>query len=157
MEGKESRTRRRQGLPLPGLREARAKRGRTLTELAEESKVARSAIAAIEQGHRNARPSTMRKLAETLDVSVEYLAGVETGAPDPQASEAMALVVGMLAEEKGISVEEAARQIRERREQLERGARGGERRLGLPRGERVVLRGGGDSAASDAVSAVRGA
>ncbi|MDP9485692.1 MAG: helix-turn-helix transcriptional regulator [Actinomycetota bacterium] len=161
MEGKkkESGTRRRQGLPLPGLREARARRGYTLAELAEKSEVARSAIAAIEQGHRNARPSTMRKLARTLDVSVEHLAGVDAeGRAQARASETMALVVGMYAEEKGITEEEAERQIRERREELERRALGGgRRRLGLPRDARVVLRGGGENAASGAVSAVRGA
>jgi transcriptional regulator with XRE-family HTH domain len=161
VEGKkESRTRRRQGLALPGLRETRARRGYTLTELAEKSEVSRSAIAAIEQGHRNARPSTMRKLAKTLDVSVEYLAGAgaEARAQEERAKDAMALVVGMFAEEKGITEEEAERQIRERREELERrGGGGGRRRLGLPREQRIVLRGGGENAAQDAVSAVRGA
>ncbi len=156
MEGKEFRTRRRQGLPLPGLREARARRGYTLTELAEKSEVARSAIAAIEQGHRNARPSTMRKLAKTLDVSVEYLAGADAEALAAPPGAVVALK-SLWAEERGISEEEAERQIEERRNELERRARGGgRRRLGLPRDARVVLRGGGENAASDAVSAVRG-
>ncbi len=55
-----------------------------------------------------------------------------------------------------MSPEEAERQIRERRDELERRARVGRRRLGLPPSERIVLRGGGNNAAADAVSAVRG-
>ncbi|MDP9474709.1 MAG: hypothetical protein M3R38_03275 [Actinomycetota bacterium] len=57
---------------------------------------------------------------------------------------------------RGVSPEEAERQIRERRDELERRARVGRRRLGLPPSERIVLRGGGNNAAADAVSAVRG-
>ena len=53
------------------LAELRERRALTLRELAEMSGVAADTINQIELGHRKPRPSTLRKLARTLGVSVE--------------------------------------------------------------------------------------
>jgi transcriptional regulator with XRE-family HTH domain len=53
------------------LAELRERRALTLRELAEMSGVAADTINQIELGHRKPRPSTLRKLARALEVSVE--------------------------------------------------------------------------------------
>jgi transcriptional regulator with XRE-family HTH domain len=50
-------------------------RGLTVRELAEEAGVTHSTIVALEQGHRGAQGSTLRKLAAALGVSTEALVG----------------------------------------------------------------------------------
>lgn len=76
------------------LAELRERRALTLRELSEMSGVAADTINQIELGHRKARPSTLRKLAKTLDVEVAdffkepVLSGkVEAPTPGPKDEE----------------------------------------------------------------------
>jgi transcriptional regulator with XRE-family HTH domain len=55
------------------LRELREERGFSQYSLAQESGVGRSTIAALETGERGAHPSTMRALAQALEVTVPDL------------------------------------------------------------------------------------
>jgi transcriptional regulator with XRE-family HTH domain len=55
------------------LRELREERGFSQYNLAQESGVGRSTIAALETGERGAHPSTMRALARALDIQVADL------------------------------------------------------------------------------------
>ncbi len=52
------------------LREFRRRRGWSQKDLADESKVGQDTISGIESGRHEPRPSTLRKLAEALDVEV---------------------------------------------------------------------------------------
>jgi len=61
------------------LRELRRRRVLTLRELEEESGVSYNTIWRLENGHNDARPSTIRKLATALGVEPEELVAVETG------------------------------------------------------------------------------
>jgi transcriptional regulator with XRE-family HTH domain len=63
------------------LAELRERRALTLRELAEMSGVAADTINQIELGHRKPRPSTLRKLARALEVSVEESMPPKGGAP----------------------------------------------------------------------------
>ncbi len=68
-----ARTRRgftREAQMMDRLAELRERRALTLRELSEMSGVAADTINQIELGHRKARPSTLRKVAKTLDVEV---------------------------------------------------------------------------------------
>jgi transcriptional regulator with XRE-family HTH domain len=60
-------------LKLPRLREVREIRGLSQGALAEKADVSRDSISNYETGHREAYPSTARKLANALGVSVEEL------------------------------------------------------------------------------------
>lgn len=55
------------------LAKLREEKALTLTQLAEMSGVDRNTINQIELGHQKPRPSTTRKLARALDISVEEL------------------------------------------------------------------------------------
>ena len=59
------------------LRKLRQRRVLTLRELEEESGVSYNTIWRLENGYRQARPSTIRKLAAALDVKPEDLVVVE--------------------------------------------------------------------------------
>ena len=61
------------------LRELRRRRVLTLRELEKESGVSYNTIWRIENGHREARPSTIRKLAAALGVEAEELVKIEEG------------------------------------------------------------------------------
>jgi transcriptional regulator with XRE-family HTH domain len=61
------------------LRELRRRRVLTLRELEEESGVSYNTIWRIENGYREARPSTIRKLAAALGVEPEELVRIEEG------------------------------------------------------------------------------
>jgi transcriptional regulator with XRE-family HTH domain len=61
------------------IREVRLLRGLSLEDLARESGVSESNISRIETHKQTPRPSTMRKLAAALNVSVEDLWEVEEG------------------------------------------------------------------------------
>ena len=61
------------------LRDLRRRRVLTLRELEEESGVSYNTIWRIENGHREARPSTIRKLAAALGVEPEKLVKIEEG------------------------------------------------------------------------------
>ncbi|HVF00081.1 MAG TPA: helix-turn-helix transcriptional regulator [Rubrobacteraceae bacterium] len=61
------------------LRELRRRRVLTLRELEEESGVSYNTIWRIENGYREARPSTIRKLAAALGVEPEELVKIEEG------------------------------------------------------------------------------
>lgn len=60
-------------MKLSRLRDLREKRGMSQQELSERSGVSRDGISHYENGTREARPSTARKLAETLEVEVQDL------------------------------------------------------------------------------------
>ena len=78
------------------LRELREEAILTVRELADRSGVSEDTITKLEHGHRNARPSTIRKLAKALDVTPQQLrrapepavplAEAPRGAGQPQAS-----------------------------------------------------------------------
>ena len=61
------------------LRELRRRRVLTLRELEEKSGVSYNTIWRIENGYREARPSTIRKLAAALWVEPEELVKIEEG------------------------------------------------------------------------------
>jgi transcriptional regulator with XRE-family HTH domain len=61
------------------LKELRRRRVLTLRELEEESGVSYNTIWRIENGYREARPSTIRKLAAALRVEPEELVKIEEG------------------------------------------------------------------------------
>jgi transcriptional regulator with XRE-family HTH domain len=61
------------------LRELREEAILTVRELADRSGVSEDTITKLEHGHRNARPSTIRKLAKALDVTPQQL----RRAPEP--------------------------------------------------------------------------
>jgi transcriptional regulator with XRE-family HTH domain len=61
------------------LRELRRRRVLTLRELEEESGVSYNTIWRIENGYREARPSTIRKLAAALGAKPEELVWIEEG------------------------------------------------------------------------------
>lgn len=140
------------------VRELRRGRSLTLRELSQRSGVSTDALVKLEHGARPSRPTTIRKVAEALGVDPAYLLegspGVVLGAPAGARQETMALT-SLWAEERGVSEDEAERQIKLRSEQLER-VRDGRRTLGLPRGQRIITASGRMDAGSAAVSAVRG-
>jgi transcriptional regulator with XRE-family HTH domain len=55
------------------LKGIRAARGFSQRDLAKAAGIAQNTISAIERGNRPAQPSTLRKLADGLDVSVDSL------------------------------------------------------------------------------------
>lgn len=61
------------------LKELRQRRVLTLRELEEESSVSYNTIWRLENGHTEARPSTIRKLATALGVEPEELIVVVAG------------------------------------------------------------------------------
>ena len=61
------------------LRQLRRRRVLTLRELEKESGVSYNTIWRIENGYREARPSTIRKLAAALGVEAEELVKIEEG------------------------------------------------------------------------------
>ena len=61
------------------LKELRRRRVLTLRELEEESGVSYNTIWRIENGYREARPSTIRKLAAALGVEPQELVKIEEG------------------------------------------------------------------------------
>ena len=60
-------------MKLPGLREAREVRGWSQDVLAKKADVSRDSISNYETGQRKAYPSTAKKLADALNVSVSEL------------------------------------------------------------------------------------
>ena len=64
------------------LRELRRLRVLTLRELEEESGVSYNTIWRLENGHRQARPSTIRKLAAALGVEASVLVAPGEGSDD---------------------------------------------------------------------------
>jgi transcriptional regulator with XRE-family HTH domain len=64
---------RRANVQLSRLRDLREKRGMSQQDLSERSGVSRDGISHYENGTREARPSTARKLAEALEVEVQDL------------------------------------------------------------------------------------
>ncbi len=71
------------GTPLPNLRAARVDRGFSIRRLEEEStknggkRVHRRTISDIELGYHGASPTTLKRLADVLEVSPAYLRGEE--------------------------------------------------------------------------------
>ncbi len=63
------------GIPMPELRRHRLLQGYTVRELGDAAGVTHSTIVELEQGHRGAQGSTLRKLAKALDVRTEELVG----------------------------------------------------------------------------------
>ncbi len=61
------------GIPLPGLRAARQRRGWTQRELAAFAGIGSGTIAAVEAGRRNAYPKTVRRLAHALGTEIANL------------------------------------------------------------------------------------
>jgi len=61
------------GIPLPGLRAARQRRGWTQRELAAFAGIGSGTIAAAEAGHRTSYPTTVRRIADALNTEVADL------------------------------------------------------------------------------------
>ena len=61
------------GIPLPGLRAARQRRGWTQRELAALAGIGSGTIASVEAGRRNAYPRTAKKLAHALETEIANL------------------------------------------------------------------------------------
>ncbi len=61
------------------LKELRTLRALTLRELGQQSGVSYATIWRLENGHKEARPSTIRKLAHALGVDTAELVVVEEG------------------------------------------------------------------------------
>lgn len=61
------------------LRSWRKRRALTLEELGQKAGVSYNSVWRLEHGKHGARPSTLRKLAEALDIPVEELVGEEVG------------------------------------------------------------------------------
>ncbi len=61
------------------LKELRTLRALTLRELGQQSGVSYATIWRLENGHKEARPSTIRKLARALGVDTAELVVVEEG------------------------------------------------------------------------------
>lgn len=59
--------------PLPILKWVRSSQSLSQRDLAEKSRVSQDTIGQLERGERQARPATVRKLADALDVPVELL------------------------------------------------------------------------------------
>lgn len=68
-------------MELPHLRDLRLRAVMSQEELARRSGVARDTISKLETGKRRAYPSTVRKLAEGLEVEPQALLG-EAAAPE---------------------------------------------------------------------------
>jgi transcriptional regulator with XRE-family HTH domain len=58
---------------VPNLKRIRNEYPLTVRELAEKSGVSYDTVTKVENGHREARPSTIRKLARALDVEPREL------------------------------------------------------------------------------------
>lgn len=142
------------GVPLPGLRRERIGRELTVRGLAAKAGVDPSTISLVENGRRGAQEITIRKIARALETDAELLR--RDGGVAGDAADNLLALARLWAEREGITEDEAARRIRMEQERLGRHDLGGGRRLGLPRGERIVTASGRKDAASAAVSAVRG-
>ncbi len=60
---------------LARLRELRIRAGLTQLELADKARVARTTVVRLERGNPNAEPTTLRRLARALKVSIPELIG----------------------------------------------------------------------------------
>lgn len=56
--------------PMPPLRRLRRRKGWSIRDLAREAGVSADTVLDLENGRREARPSTMRKLAAALGVAI---------------------------------------------------------------------------------------
>ena len=75
-------------------------RGMNQVDLAEASGVAQNTISEIELGKREARPGTLKKLAEALGVEIVDLLGGDSDSPKAEAPPSQQLTLnGLLAEE----------------------------------------------------------
>ncbi|MDP9478726.1 MAG: helix-turn-helix domain-containing protein [Actinomycetota bacterium] len=61
------------GVPLPGLRELRRRRGLSQREVAEQAGITQGTIWQLETGRRGAYPRTIRRLCKALGVAPEDL------------------------------------------------------------------------------------
>ena len=59
--------------PLPGLRKVRRKRGMTQRELAALAGIGHGTVSELETGRRGAYPTTIRRIANGLEISIEDL------------------------------------------------------------------------------------
>lgn len=62
-------------IALPSLRTFRQRKGLTQRQLANRAKVTQGTISDLEVGQRGAYPSTIRRLAQALEIHVEELVG----------------------------------------------------------------------------------
>lgn len=64
------------------IKELREKNGWSQSELAEKSGISTSAISQFESGGRTPSAPILRKLATTLNTTIDYLLGIQTSAND---------------------------------------------------------------------------
>src|SRR5215208_3050264 len=77
-----------EGFRRERLRERRLQSGSSQRDLAEKSGVGQDTISGIEAGHRDPRPSTLRKLAEALNVEVrDFFAEAAVATSEPKEGE----------------------------------------------------------------------
>jgi transcriptional regulator with XRE-family HTH domain len=60
-------------MKMKRLKELRLQRGLSQRELAKQSRIHRTAIAKFEKGERSPRAASLIRLADTLQVSIDYL------------------------------------------------------------------------------------
>lgn len=84
MSTKDQKRGRAPGVGVPNLKHVRLMRGYTVRGLAADAGVNSSTVAALENGHRGAQGSTLRKLAETLGVETQDLVGDALGEAPPR-------------------------------------------------------------------------
>lgn len=86
---------RRGGVMLPSLQRIRLERGYTVRGLAEAAGVNPATVTAIEQGHRGAQGSTLRKMAKALGVETSDLVGTQV--PEARRADPMELAMALAA------------------------------------------------------------
>ncbi|MEW6636978.1 MAG: helix-turn-helix transcriptional regulator [Actinomycetota bacterium] len=143
------------------IRNARRARGWTQERLAGEAGVGRDAVLRLEKGHRNARPSTISRVAGALGLDHRDLLLAEPGGGAPgttaeaagaEDERALLALAKRRARAEGISEDEALGRLYREHVLFRRVASG--RRFGLPRGERPVM--ANPDASTEALGAVRG-
>ena len=75
MQQNPKRTPRGKGIPMPGLRQTRYRRGLSIRDLSEKSGVKNTTISELENERRGAQARTLRSLAKALGVEPEELVG----------------------------------------------------------------------------------
>ena len=96
---------------MEALRRIRTMRGMNQVDLAEASGVAQNTISEIELGKREARPGTLKKLAEALGVEIVDLLGGETERPLAEALSLQDRLFNGGAKERGAFIERCRRHV----------------------------------------------
>jgi transcriptional regulator with XRE-family HTH domain len=80
--------------------QARARRGLTQVEVQQRSGIAPTALSHMEHGHREPSLANLRALAQALDVSADYLLGLQDQPSRPSSSGTFTDLLEYLSEEE---------------------------------------------------------